>query len=148
MQKALRVQSQGLGCEACARQADSFARGLLLAFLTLFAHGFERLAFHHAHVGIELVVLARIEVHSVEPVQQDVVVEAGGAARADAPLSGEAAKEVEGRFVLGPDINGLLLEVLRPEPPRGQFVVGWRGFVERSGGGLQFPRRPSTTAAR
>lgn len=125
-----------------------FARGLLLALVSLVGYGFERLVLHNPDVRVELFTLGVCELHAVKPGEQDVVIQTRRPGYPDAPLGGQCSEQVQRFLVLRPCLYGLFLEVLRPESPRRQLMVRWRGFVERCRDGLQFPRRPSTTAAR
>jgi hypothetical protein len=81
------------------------------------------------------------ELLAVEQVQEGRVVQAGGAAEADAPLGGEVVEQPPGQLVLGPDLDVVVAVVGRTKQAARLLAE-----VGGPGGRGQFPSRPSLTA--
>lgn len=78
--------------------------------------------------------------------KDDAVVKAGGAGRADAPLRAQAGEQGQRAGVFRPDVDAFVI-VFVGEPEEAEFGgVGLLG-IERSGDGLQFPRRAPVSRA-
>lgn len=81
--------------------------------------------------------------------QNRAVVQPGRPSKAMTPLRHDPLEQLENRHVFGPDLDHIFaVEVAEIEPTRAAGSVAARRRIQRLGGLLQFPRRPSVTAVR
>lgn len=106
--------------------------------LRFFVHLYQRCAFHDLDVVLDFAVALGREVHSIELVVEDVVVQSGWAAGADAPLGAEGGEQVERFQVVRPDFDLIQLVIFWRETGTDQLFLGRQSRVQRCGGGDQF----------
>ena len=101
--------------------------------LFLAAHRIERRFFHYPDIGFHLRVLLRIQLHPVQLVIQNAIIEPYRPTHTHAPLSTELHEYFKGKLVFWPNLHWLTRQVIGREP---------EGCKLCSIGGL-FKKRPS-----